>query len=139
MRARRGLGMVLHRKSRKAAMPEAFQSLIIQVDVRQFDLTLVQRVRIDRKAMILSCDFHLPGSQVFYRLIAAPVAEFQFIGFAAEVRDPSVGVPGKFRKQALVPAVCGCSPTAYARGSGSPGPLERKTPSGSSKGYPLHW
>ena len=39
-------------------MPKSFQRLIIQIHVRQFDLTRIQGIRIHRKAMILSRDFH---------------------------------------------------------------------------------
>ena len=38
VRAGRGLGMILHAEHRIAAMAEAFQRLVVQIDVRDFDL-----------------------------------------------------------------------------------------------------
>jgi hypothetical protein len=40
MRAGRGLRVILHAEQRQIPMPQAFQSLVVQVDVRQLDFAL---------------------------------------------------------------------------------------------------
>ena len=45
--------MVLHAEHRVLAMPEAFQSLIVQVNVREIHFIGVQGIRIYRETMIL--------------------------------------------------------------------------------------
>ena len=52
--------------------------------MRQLDLLLVEARRVDREAVIVRSDFDLLRQLVLDRLIAAPVAEFQFEGLAAE-------------------------------------------------------
>ena len=38
VRAGRGFGMILHAEHRLAAMTEAFERLVVQIDVRDFDI-----------------------------------------------------------------------------------------------------
>ena len=84
MRAGRGFGMVLDAEDGLAAMAEAFQRLVVQVDVREFDFVLVQRVGVDREAVIVRGDFDVAGDLVEHRMIRAAVAELQLVGFAAQ-------------------------------------------------------
>ena len=57
-------------------------------DVRDFDLTRRQRIRVDGEAVILRRDFHLFRQQVFYRVIRAVMPEFQLERFSAQ-RQPA--------------------------------------------------
>ena len=59
-------------------MAEAFQGLVIKVDMGDFNFILRKAVCINNKAMVLGCDFHRPGGQVPDRMIGPVVAEFQF-------------------------------------------------------------
>jgi hypothetical protein len=71
----------------------------------------------------------LPGGQVLDRLVGSPVAEFQFVGPPAQGQsqnlvaqtDAEDGQPAQQLFDRL---------DAVDTGSGSPGPLERKRPSG---------
>ena len=58
VRAGRGLGMVLHAEDRLAAMAEAFQRLVVQIDVGDFDLAEFERIGIHREAVIVRGDLH---------------------------------------------------------------------------------
>jgi len=69
--------MILHTKDRQFFMPHSFDRTVVQVDMRHFDL-FRQGIRIDREPMILRCDCHFPRSQIFDRLITAPMPKFQF-------------------------------------------------------------
>ena len=83
MRAGRGFGVILHAENRQFAMAHAFDRAVIQIDMRHFDLGR-ERIRIDRKSVILRRDRHSSGFQIFNRLVAAAMSEFQFVRFAAE-------------------------------------------------------
>src|SRR5581483_11656174 len=78
------LGVVLHGDHGLAPVPEAFQRLIIQIDVRVFDIVLAQRVGIDGEAMILRGDLDAAAAQILDRMIAAAMSELQLVRPAAE-------------------------------------------------------
>src|SRR2546430_11164081 len=84
MRPRRGLGVILHGQHRLALVPETFQRLVVEIDVRVLDLVRVQRIGIDRKAVILRRDLHAPAAKILDRMIAAAMSELQFVRAAAE-------------------------------------------------------
>jgi len=71
--------MVLHREERQLCMTEAFDCLIVQIDVRQFDV-IRKGLRIDHKAVVLARDLDLAGEQVLDRVIRAAVSELQLLG-----------------------------------------------------------
>src|SRR5205085_6504994 len=77
VRTRCRLGMILHGDRRLAAMPEALERLIVQVDVRVLDVVFAERIRIDGEAMILRSDLHAPTLQMLDWMIAAAVSELQ--------------------------------------------------------------
>ena len=58
--------------------------VIIEIDLSEFNLPGVQRVRIDAESMILRGDHHLACSEIFDRLIGPSVSEFQFEGLPSE-------------------------------------------------------
>ena len=58
--------------------------VVIEIDLSEFNLFGIQRVRIDAESMILRGDHHLACSEIFHRLIGTSVSEFQFEGFSSE-------------------------------------------------------
>ena len=60
-------------------MTQAGDGLVVEVDVRHLDIGR-QAIGIDRKAVVVGRDLDLAGRQVFDRLVAAAVAEFEFVG-----------------------------------------------------------
>ena len=56
VRAGRGLGVILDAEDRLAAVAEAFERLVVQVDVGDFDLVEVERIRVDGEAVIVGGD-----------------------------------------------------------------------------------
>ena len=84
VRAGRGLGMILHAEDGLAAVAEAFQRLVVQVDVRDFDFVEVERIGIHREAVVVRSDLDLAGDLVQHRVIRAAMAELQLVRLAAE-------------------------------------------------------
>src|SRR5579875_1099233 len=82
--ARRGFGMVLHAENGLAAMPQSFDSLVVQIFVRDLNIGIAQRVGIDAEAVILRSDFNFSGLLIQDRVIRAVMAEFQLISLAAK-------------------------------------------------------
>ncbi len=87
MRAGRGLGVILHAEHGMAAVAEAFERLVVQIHVRDFELVEVERVGIDGEAVIVRRDFDFAGDLIQHRMIRAAVAELELVGLAAE-REP---------------------------------------------------
>ena len=65
-------------------MPQAFQRIVVQILMRQNHFTRLQRIRVHREAVILRGDFHLPGFQIQDGMIAAVVAELEFVRLPAQ-------------------------------------------------------
>ena len=84
VRAGRGFGMILHAEKRERAMAQALVRMVVQIQVRDFDVTRWQRIRINAEAVILRSDLDFSGKQILHRMVRAVVAEFQLEGFAAE-------------------------------------------------------
>ena len=84
MRPRRILGMILHAEKRIFLVLQPFQRLVIQIDVRDLDLSFRKRVDIHHKVMVLGGDLNLPGLKVHDRLVIAMMPELEFRGFPSE-------------------------------------------------------
>ena len=139
MRAGGGLGVVLHREPQHAAVVVAqlqtLDHVVVQADVadpgdpvRRARLPLQRRV--DREPVVVGGDLHLAGGQVHHRLVDAAVPVGQLVGaetqgaaeqLVAEADAEERDAGGQHRSQHLDRAL---------GGSGSPGPLEKNTPSG---------
>ena len=50
VRAGRGLRMILHAEHGMAAMAEAFQRFVVQIDVRDFEFVQIERIRDPRRS-----------------------------------------------------------------------------------------
>ena len=63
LRARRGLGVILHAEHRPAFRRDAFVTIVEQADVRDFHV-VGQTVGVDNKAVVLAGDLDLARHQV---------------------------------------------------------------------------
>jgi len=79
VRAGAGLGVVLDAEDGKRFVAEAFDGLVVEVDVRHHAAVGFQGFAIDREAVILAGDFDPAGVEIFDRLIAAAMAELQLV------------------------------------------------------------
>src|ERR1017187_6847240 len=84
VRAGRGFGMVLHTEYRLAAVAETFQRLIVQIDVGDFDLAQVERIRVHGEPVIVRGDLHAPGEFIAHRMVGAAMSELELVGLAAK-------------------------------------------------------
>ncbi len=125
-------GWYCTQKAGTIAVAEAFQRLVVQVHVRQFDVVGVERIRVHREAVVVRGDLDLVGDLVQHRMIGAAVAELQLVGLAAERQAQDLVPQADAEDRDLARAACAPAPPGTASGSGSPGPLERNTPSGFS-------
>ena len=83
MRSRRRFGMILHAENRLGFVAQTFDRLVVEIDAIDGDRRR-QTFAVHRKTVILRRDFHFAGFQIFHRLIAAAMTEFQFESFSAE-------------------------------------------------------
>ena len=70
------LGVILNGEDRQAAMANAFKRVIVEVDVRRFDVGGQCR-GIDGKTVVLGGDLHLAAPLVAHRMIRASMAELE--------------------------------------------------------------
>src|SRR6185437_7691549 len=76
--------VVLHAKQRQIPVPQAFERVVIQINVGEFNFTLRKRIGIHGKVMVVRGDFNLSGVQLLHWMISAVVAEFQLESLSAE-------------------------------------------------------
>src|SRR5512136_2067646 len=76
--------MILDGEEREPLVSHPLRRVIIEIDLGQFNLFGVQRIRIDAESMILRGNHHLACSEIFDRLIGPSMSEFQFEGFSSE-------------------------------------------------------
>ena len=77
MWTRGSLGMILNAEERKPSMPESLVGSIVQVHVRHLDEIGAECRRIHGKPVVLCGDFNSICQQIFHRMVAPPMAEFQ--------------------------------------------------------------
>ena len=99
-------GVVLNGEERVHLVGEAFEALIVQIDVSRDRAHLRQRGFVHCEAVVLAGDFDLPGGEVSYRVVDA-------IG-SLPINDRTVSI---------------LSSTT----DGSPGPLPTRVPSGDAR------
>ena len=127
--------MVLDAEDRQARVAQAFEGLSLR-------LTWLGSTSAGRVAgstakpwfwVVIST---LPVALVADRVVGAAVAELELEGLARRRPGRGAGGPGRCRRSACratrrpCGSGCGGSPIASPRAAGSPGPLERKMPSG---------
>ena len=74
--------MILHREQRQIPVAQAFQRVVVQIDVRKLHFARLQRIRIDGKIMVVGCDLDLPRIQLLHRMISAVMSKLQLECFA---------------------------------------------------------
>ena len=78
-----GLGMILHRDDWQRRVTQAFDAIVVEVDVGDFYF-LWQRLRFHCEAMIMRSDFHVSIARIPDRLIAAAMTKHQFKSLATK-------------------------------------------------------
>jgi len=84
VRAGGSFGVVLDAEERQRFVAQAFERLIIQVDVGEFNFVGVDGVGIDGEVVVVGGDLDLAGGVVADGVVAAVMAELEFVGFATE-------------------------------------------------------
>ena len=100
VRTGRGFGVVLHAEHRVVAVAEAFERLVVEIDVGDFDVVEVERIGVHREAVIVRGDLDLLGDFVEHRMIGAAMSELQLVGLAAARPGPATDGPGRCRRWA---------------------------------------
>src|SRR6516225_8814096 len=75
--------MILYAEHWVVTHPKPLERLVIEVDVRDFNVTQVERIGIDGETVIVRRDLHLARQFVDDGMICAAMAEFHLVGFTA--------------------------------------------------------
>ena len=86
MRAGAGFGVILHAEDRQCRVAETFDGVVVEIHVRDDAPFCFQRFLIDGEAVVLAGDLDPAGVEIFDRLVAAAMAEFQLVGLAPIAR-----------------------------------------------------
>ena len=89
VRAGCGFRVVLHAEERQRFVAQAFERLVVQVNVGQLDLVGVDGVGIDSEVVVVRRDFYLAGRVVAHWMIAAVMAELELVGPPPRARPQS--------------------------------------------------
>src|ERR1019366_2138884 len=84
VRAGRGFGVVLEAEEGLLAVAEAFEVLVVQIDVGDFDVVEIERVRVHGEAVIVRGDLDAAGDLIADGVVGAAMSELELVGFAAE-------------------------------------------------------
>lgn len=140
VRACCGLRVVLHGECGDVHALQAFDHVVVQIDVGDEHLAVLavfkRRVDlladrgVDREAVVVGGDLDLAGGQILDRLVDAAVAELELVGAEAECAAEQLVAKADAEER-----VAGVKYLAQQLDFGtglfrSPGPLEKKTPSG---------
>src|SRR5579872_1389910 len=79
-----GFRVILHAEERQVLVPQAFQCVVVQIHVREFDFARGQRIRIDGEVVVVRRDLDFAAVQLLHRMIAAVMPELQLVGLASE-------------------------------------------------------
>ncbi len=78
MRSRRRFGMILHGEDGEPLVSHPLRSTIVEIDLGQFDLLWIERLRVDTEAMVLGGDHHPTRSQIFDGLVRTSMTKLEF-------------------------------------------------------------
>src|ERR1700736_3072571 len=76
--------MILHAEDWLAARKKTFQSIVVEVEMRQLDVGIVERSGVHCEAVIVGCDLYFLRDAIEHGMICAAVSELQLVGFSAE-------------------------------------------------------
>ena len=127
---RGSLGVVLHAAGGDVERAQALNGAVVEVDVGDLGGP-GERRGVDREAVVLRGDVDLARSQLLDRLVGAAVAELELVGLAAQ-GSARIWWPRQMPKTGFLPSNAATVSRMPGTASGSPGPLVRKMPSGSS-------
>src|SRR6185312_11811272 len=65
-------------------MPQAFERVVVQIDVRELDFTLRERIRIHGEVVVVRGDLDFSRTQLLHGMISAVVSKLQLESFSAE-------------------------------------------------------
>ena len=130
VRARPGLGMVLHREGVGVGRLQPLAHAVVEVDVGHRG-DPGEAVGGDGEVVVLAGDLDLPGRHVLHRVVGAVVAERQLDRRPAERRRQQLVAEADAEHRHRRAEQLGDDAAAPATQAGSPGPLDRKMPSGS--------
>lgn len=73
--------VILDGKHRELLVTQAFQRLVVQVDVRELHRFSGEGICVHGEPMVLGGDFDFPCGQIFDRVIRSAVTELELKGF----------------------------------------------------------
>ena len=71
-------------------MPHAFIGVVVQVQMRYFDIAGRQRFRVHAETMILRGNLDLIGEKILYRMVRTVMAELQLEGLTAKSQSANL-------------------------------------------------
>ena len=90
--------------------------------------------RVDREAVVVRGDLDLAGGAVHDRLVDAAVAVLELVGAEARAPGRTAGCRSRSRSRGCPAASAPCSSSTWlVVAAGSPGPLEKNSPSGADR------
>jgi len=134
-------GMVLHAEHGAVGAHHALHGVVQQVYVGDLQTGALKGRGVHRVAVILAGYLYFAGAEIFHRVVAAPVAEFQLVGFGtagqtdhlmaqtyAEYGHPAATLFHKLNNGAHVLRVAGAVGEKHAVGSHGAYHLRRGVP-----------
>ena len=103
----RSFGMILHAEYRQFLVPHSLHGAVVQIYVCYFHIRR-QRFRIDGKPVILRRDCHFTIAQIFYWLVRAMMAKFQFVGRTSECEPKNLMAEANSENRFLAHQIARC-------------------------------
>lgn len=129
LRSRRALGMKLHRKQPVFDALHALDRAVQQIFVSDFESRARQTVPVYGIAVVLACDFQPARFKVSDGVVAAAMTEFELEGLCAVSKSRKL-MSQTNAENGISAADFLSSSAVSGTSDGSPGPLEKNTPSG---------
>ena len=117
-------------KTGQRLVPHAFERVVVEVDVRRLDVARAASSGSTAKPWFCVVISTLPGPLVQHRLVGAAVAELELERLRPERQAEQLMAEADAEDRLLAEQVAGWCRSRSRRRPGSPGPLERKMPSG---------
>ena len=79
-----GFGVVLDGEGRLVFAAESLVRVVVEVQVRQLDIFIFERVGVHAEAVVLAGDFDFSGLEILNGVVGSAVAKLELVGFGAE-------------------------------------------------------